>query len=145
MRTSTLQRDRSAQMLLATGLVLILSLLSMSLIAVRIASLGEPYDPAPDESIQTAREIDAVLQPMLENRSRDLRDAGTDWDTAVWQAANSSALDLQRHGDVRGTSIAVRDIGVTNTTGVFTVDLTISVTSRINWIDVPFSVDVDLT
>ena len=44
--------DDSGQMLLATGIVLMLSLLSMAWFGVSVAGLGDPYDPGTDEVLQ---------------------------------------------------------------------------------------------
>ena len=40
-----------AQMLLAAGVVLLMSLLSMAVYGVKVAGLGQPYDPASDAVI----------------------------------------------------------------------------------------------
>ena len=145
MRRGPMVSAEGGQMLLATGLVLILALMSMALLAVQIAGLGTPYDSAASDSIATAREVDWVFQPALENRSRLLRDAGVDWDTAVWSATDGTVRDVASHGQWRGMSISVTDLQVTNASGMFTVTGVLSVVSSESWLVVDLVAAVDLT
>ena len=75
--------SESAQMLLATGLVLLMSLLSMSVYGVQMAGLGDPYDPGSDSVIETQKEVVRCFQPSLENRTNLLVNAGMSWEEAV--------------------------------------------------------------
>ena len=50
------QRD-GAQMLLATGVVLLMSLLSMAIFGVKVAGLTIPHDAASDDVIVTSEEV----------------------------------------------------------------------------------------
>ena len=106
-------KDDSAQMLLMTGLILMFALLTMSLNTVRTASLGEPYDAQEDAVLDASAETLTVWQPLLENRSISLYEAGSNETEAASAAAQSVADDLMRHGEARGVEIILSDITVT--------------------------------
>ena len=108
-------KDDSAQMLLMTGLILMFALLTMSLNTVRTASLGEPYDAQEDAVLDASAEILSVWQPLMENRSIALYEAGSNETEAASAAAQSVADDLMRHGEARGVEIILSDITVTGT------------------------------
>ena len=110
-----LPRNDSAQMLLMTGLILMFALLTMSLNTVRTASLGEPYDAQEDAVLDASAETLTVWQPLLENRSMSLYEAGSNETEAASAAAQSVADDLMRHGEARGVEIILSDITVTGT------------------------------
>ena len=106
-------KDDSAQMLLMTGLILMFALLTMSLNTVRTASLGEPYDAQEDAVLDASAETLSVWQPLMENRSIVLYEAGSNETEATSAAAQSVADDLMRHGEARGVEIILSDITVT--------------------------------
>ena len=108
-------KDESAQMLLMTGLILMFALLTMSLNTVRTASLGEPYDAQEDAVLDASAETLTVWQPLLENRSMYLYEAGSNETESAMAAAQSVADDLMRHGEARGVEIILSDITVTGT------------------------------
>ncbi len=108
-------RDDSAQMLLMTGLILMFALLTMSLNTVRTASLGEPYDAQEDAVLDASAETLTVWQPLMENRSMALYEAGSNETESATAAAQSVADDLMRHGEARGVEIILSDITVTGT------------------------------
>ena len=108
-------RDDSAQMLLMTGLILMFALLTMSLNTVRTASLGEPYDAQEDAVLDASAETLTVWQPLMENRSMALYEAGSNETDSATAAAQSVADDLMRHGEARGVEIILSDITVTGT------------------------------
>ena len=110
-----LSKDDSAQMLLMTGLILMFALLTMSLNTVRTASLGEPYDAQEDAVLDASAETLTVWQPLLENRSMSLYEAGSNETESATAAAQSVADDLMRHGEARGVEIILSDITVTGT------------------------------
>ena len=86
-------KDDSAQMLLMTGLILMFALLTMSLNTVRTASLGEPYDAQEDAVLDASAETLSVWQPLMENRSIALYEAGSNETEAASAAAQSVADD----------------------------------------------------
>ena len=106
-------KDEAGQMLLMTGLILMFALLTMSLNTVRTASLGEPYDAHEDAVLDARAETLVVWQPLLENRSMVLYDAGSNETESAAAAAQSIADDLMRHGEARGVEIILSDITVT--------------------------------
>ena len=108
-------KDDSAQMLLMTGLILMFALLTMSLNTVRTASLGEPYDAQEDAVLDASAETLTVWQPLMENRSMALYEAGSNETDSATAAAQSVADDLMRHGEARGVEIILSDITVTGT------------------------------
>ncbi len=61
-------QDESAQMLLATGIVLLLALLSMAIYGVKVVGMGEPYDSSDDAVLQTATEIENVWETTIQYR-----------------------------------------------------------------------------
>jgi len=115
-------KDESGQMLLMTGLILMFALLTMSLNTVKTASLGEPYDAQEDAVLDTSDETLKVWQPLIENRSATLYEAGYNESESAQAAAQSVADDLMRHGEARGVEIILSDITVTGngTTRVIT-------------------------
>ena len=110
-----LSKDEAGQMLLMTGLILMFALLTMSLNTVRTASLGEPYDAQEDAVLDASAETLTVWQPLMENRSMALYEAGSNETESVTAAAQSVADDLMRHGEARGVEIILSDIMVTGT------------------------------
>ena len=63
---SNYHQDRDAgQMLLATGVVLLMSLLSMAIFGVKVAGLTMPHDTASDGVLVTSTEVvSAVPEPV---------------------------------------------------------------------------------
>ena len=117
-----LAKDETGQMLLMKGLILMFALLTMSLNTVKTASLGEPYDAQEDAVLDTSAETLKAWQPLMENRSATLYEAGYNESESAQAAAQSVADDLMRHGEARGVEIILSDITVTGngTTRVIT-------------------------
>ena len=63
------QKDDKAQMLLATGVVLMMSLLSMAIFAIKLAGMSVPHDVASDAVIQTSLDVEATLPGLVEARA----------------------------------------------------------------------------
>ena len=69
--------DRDAgQMLLATGVVLLLSLLSMAVFSVKVAGITQSSDPSSNGVIQTSTEVIEAIPILIENRTLSWMDAG---------------------------------------------------------------------
>ncbi len=113
--------SESAQMLLATGLVLLMSLLSMSVYGVQMAGLGDPYDLGSDSVYETSKEVERNFQPALENRSYLLRDAGMSWDASVEQSMYSVQEDLLKHGELRDVEVMLLELQYSNNSGIYTI------------------------
>ena len=122
--------DETGQMLLATGIILMLTLLSMAWYGISVAGLGEPYDTGTHDVLDVTESFSTVWQPLIENRSAALVAGGADWQEAVDSAANSTAADLMRHGEHRGVEIILTDVAVTNSSGSFTVTCEVGIADR---------------
>ena len=103
--------DNEAQMLLATGVVLLLALLSMAIYGVKVVGMGEPYDPSDDAVLQTATEVDQVWENTIQTRLTNLEGLGTDLEICS-DAAKSVQNDLVRHGEHRGVEVILVGLNV---------------------------------
>ena len=61
------------QMLLATGVVLLLSLLSMAVFSVKVAGLTSAHEPNADSVIETTKEVMEILPALSEHRTQAWR------------------------------------------------------------------------
>ena len=104
-------RNDEAQMLLATGVVLLLALLSMAIYGVKVVGMGEPYDSSDDAVLQTAAEVDHVWEVTIQSRITDLAGLGTDLEICN-DAAKSVQNDLVRHGEHRGVEVILVGLNV---------------------------------
>ena len=104
-------KDDKAQMLLATGVVLMMSLLSMAIFAIKLAGMSVPHDVASDAVIQTTQDVETVLPGLVEARAEVWFDNGVSALESVTQAMDSSHEDLLHHGEISG--IEVKLINVT--------------------------------
>ncbi|MEC9173537.1 MAG: hypothetical protein VX804_00545 [Candidatus Thermoplasmatota archaeon] len=98
-------------MLLATGVVLLLALLSMAIYGVKVVGMGEPYDSSDDAVLQTATEVDHVWEVTIQSRITDLAGLGTDLEICN-DAAKSVQNDLVRHGEHRGVEVILVGLNV---------------------------------
>ena len=105
-------RNDEAQMLLATGVVLLLALLSMAIYGVKVVGMGEPYDSSDDAVLQTAAEVDDVWEVTIQSRITNLAGLGTDFEICS-DAAKSVQNDLVRHGEHRGVEVILVGLNVT--------------------------------
>ena len=104
-------RNDDAQMLLATGVVLLLALLSMAIYGVKVVGMGEPYDSSDDAVLQTATEVNHVWEVTIQSRITDLAGLGTDFEICI-DAAKSVQNDLVRHGEHRGVEVILVGLNV---------------------------------
>ena len=118
------------QMLLAAGVVLLMSLLSMAVYGVKLAGLGQSYDPASDAVIDTSKELQFSFQPLLENRTNDLMAAGLSNESAVWTAVNWTHDDILHHGEIRGVEIKLLNPQVSVQGDVYTVTVDAGIADR---------------
>ena len=98
-------------MLLATGVVLLLALLSMAIYGVKVVGMGEPYDSSDDAVLQTATEVDNVWEITIQSRVTDLAGLGTNREICN-DAAKSVQNDLVRHGEHRGVEVILVGLNV---------------------------------
>ena len=138
--------DDQGQMLLMTGLILMFSLLTMSLTTVKTASLGEPYDGNEDAVLDTSVEVDAAWQPLLQNRTTVLFDAGYNETSASEAAAESVAADLMRHGELRpGVEIILTDITVTGEGSIRIISASVGIADSHSRLQLQLNATVNFT
>lgn len=113
MRTTALQRSQAGQMLLATGVVLLMSLLSMAIFGVKVAGLTLPHEPASDDVIVTTEEVLNVLAPLTQARTELWMDGGLEGLAAAELALDTVHDDLLHHGEIRGVEIKLTELSVT--------------------------------
>ncbi len=102
--------DRDAgQMLLATGVVLLLSLLSMAVFSVKVAGITQSSDTSSNGVIQTTSEVMDAIPVLLENRTIVWVDAGVDRLEAAQLSIDSVHDDLLHHGEIRGVEVKILD------------------------------------
>ena len=103
----------TAQMLLATGVVLLMSLLSMAIFGVKVAGLTLPHDTASDGVIITAQEVSEGLPELVEARTQLWIDGGLEPLDAAQTAMDGVHNDMLHHGEVRGIEVKMIHIEVT--------------------------------
>ncbi len=104
--------DERAQMLLATGVVLLLSLLSMAVFSVKVAGLTSAHEPNADSVIETTKEVLDVLPSLAENRTEVWISNGMERTEAADLAMSSVHDDLLHHGEIRGVEVKMLNITV---------------------------------
>ena len=112
MNHSSRVNDERAQMLLATGVVLMLSLLSMAVFSVKVAGLTSAHEPNADSVIETTKEVIDVLPSLTENRTEIWVTNGMDRIEATELAMSSVHDDLLHHGEIRGVEVKMLNITV---------------------------------
>ena len=109
--------DRDAgQMLLATGVVLLMSLLSMAIFGVKVAGLTMPHDTASDGVLVTSLEVVDAIPQLTEARTQLWINGGLEPLDAGEVAFQSVHDDMLHHGELRGIEIKLIDIQVNETT-----------------------------
>ncbi|RCH74602.1 MAG: hypothetical protein DBX05_00525 [Candidatus Poseidoniales archaeon] len=136
--------DDEAQMLLATGVVLILALLSMAIYSVKVVGMGEPYDAYDDAVLQTAEEAKDVWQTSIQYRFDDLNGTGTAEERCL-DAANSVKADLMRHGEHRGVEIILVDLNATINSDICTVVAEAGIADRNGRLLIDLHAEIDLS
>ena len=121
--------DDRGQMLLATGVVLLLSLLSMAVFSVKVAGLTSAHEPNADSVIETTKEVVEILPSLAENRTEIWISSGMERIDAAELAMSSIHDDLLHHGEIRGVEVKMQEIVVTvidGTTMEISLDLGIT-------------------
>ena len=113
MQRRDLQANTGGQMLLATGVVLLMSLLSMAIFGVKVAGLTLPHEPASDDVLVATEEVLDQLQPLTQARTDLWMDGGLDGLEAAELAVASVHDDLLHHGELRGVEIKITGMTVT--------------------------------
>ena len=107
------QKDDKAQMLLATGVVLMMSLLSMAIFSIKLAGMSVPHDVASDAVIQTSQDVESVLPGLVEARAEVWYENGVSALESVTQAMDSSHEDLLHHGEISGIEVKLINVSIT--------------------------------
>lgn len=145
MQSTELERGQAAQMLLATGVVLLMSLLSMAIFGVKVAGLTLPHEPASDDVLVATEEVLDQLQPLTQARTELWLEGGMDDVDAVNLALSSVHDDLLHHGEIRGVEIKITQLLATvvdETTVAVTGELGVSDGAAILSFDVDFTLSV---
>ena len=110
MKYSQQVSDDRGQMLLATGVVLLLSLLSMAVFSVKVAGLTSAHEPNADSVIETTKEVVEILPSLAENRTEIWISSGMERVDAAELAMSSIHDDLLHHGEIRGVEVKMQEI-----------------------------------
>ena len=145
MRSNEAQRDERAQMLLATGMVLLLSLMSMAIFSIKVAGMSMPHEPASDGALVTTAQVTDAL-PLVHARAEVWMDeGGLSAEDAVVLALDSVTRDLLHHGEVRGVEAKLMNAVVTvnnDAPNVVHVEASLGVSDTDVRIEVPVAFDV---
>ena len=113
MRSTKLQESSAGQMLLATGVVLLMSLLSMAIFGVKVAGLTLPHEAASDDVIDTTQQVLQTIQPLTQARMELWMDGGLEPLEAAELGFETVHDDLLHHGELRGVEIKLTNMAVT--------------------------------
>ncbi|MCH1422050.1 MAG: hypothetical protein L7U62_00970 [Candidatus Poseidoniaceae archaeon] len=136
--------DRDAgQMLLAAGVVLLMSLLSMAIFGVKVAGLTMPHDTASDGVLVTSIEVEDAVPELTQARTLLWIEGGLEPLEAGEIAFQSVHDDVLYHGELRGIEIKLIDMQVNETSAttlLFEAELGISDGSAMLTMPVSFEV-----
>lgn len=148
MRHSEQQSDERGQMLLATGMVLLLSLMSMAIFSIKVAGMAMPHEPASDGALRTTAQVNEVLPGLVTARAEMWMEAGDiEEEEAVRLAMESAVRDMLHHGEVRGVEVKLMEATVTpdlTTAGLIDVTVDLGVSDTDVRIEIPLAFTVDL-
>lgn len=148
MRHGERQSDDRGQMLLATGMVLLLSLMSMAIFSIKVAGMAMPHEPASDGALRTTAQVDEVLPGLVTARAEMWMEAGDiEEEEAVRLAMESAVRDMLHHGEVRGVEVKLMEATVTpdaTTAGLIDVTVDLGVSDTDVRIEIPLAFTVDL-
>ena len=110
MQTTKLRESQAGQMLLATGVVLLMSLLSMAIFGVKVAGLTLPHEAASDDVIDTTNQVLENIQPLTQARMDLWVDGGLEPMEAAELGFDTVHDDLLHHGELRGVEIKLTNM-----------------------------------
>ena len=113
MRVTKIQESNAGQMLLATGVVLLMSLLSMAIFGVKVAGLTLPHEAASDDVIDTTQQVLETIQPLTQARMELWMDGGLEPLEAAELGFETVHDDFLHHGELRGVEIKLTNMAVT--------------------------------
>ena len=117
MRATQLKDANAGQMLLATGVVLLMSLLSMAIFGVKVAGLTLPHEAASDDVIDTTDQVLETIQPLTQARMELWMDGGLEPLEAAELGFETVHDDLLHHGELRGVEIKLTNMAVSELDG----------------------------
>ena len=136
--------DETGQMLLATGVVLMMSLLSMAIFGVKMAGISMPYDTAGGDSIQASNDIADNLPTLTEARAQLWYDSGMSEFDAVNRSIHSLHDDVLHHGEIRGVELKLLNITVEQLTDSISVSTELGSADRNSMLTRTISFELDL-
>jgi len=139
------KKEEQGQMLLATGVVLMMSLLSMAIFGVKMAGISMPHDTAGDDSIQASVDIAENLPSLTESRAQIWYDSGLSEFESVEKSIHSLHDDVLHHGEIRGVELKLLNITVVENDGVILVSAELGAADRNSMLtrDISFEIDLD--
>lgn len=145
MQSTSLRESQAGQMLLATGVVLLMSLLSMAIFGVKVAGLTLPHEAASDDVIDTTNQVLESIQPLAQARMDLWIEGGLEPMQAAELGFDTVHDDLLHHGELRGVEIKLTNMVVTevdSTTIAVSAELGVSDGEAMLNYDVSFTLDV---
>ena len=136
--------DDKGQMLLATGVVLMMSLLSMAIFGVKMAGISMPYDTAGDDTIQASADIADSLPALTEARAQVWYNSGLSEVESVQKSIESLHDDVLHHGEIRGVELKLLNITVIESDGVISVSSELGAADRNSMLNRIISFEIDL-
>ena len=136
--------DDRGQMLLATGVVLMMSLLSMAIFGVKMAGISMPYDTAGDDTIQASADIANSLPALTEARAQVWYNSGLSEVESVEKSIESLHDDVLHHGEIRGVELKLLNITVIESDGVVSVSSELGAADRNSMLTRIISFEIDL-
>ena len=127
MRNAGISKDEFGQMLLATGIVLLMSLLSMAIFSVKLAGMSMPYEPNSTGVLDVADEVLDTIEPVTQARFDMWVEQGLDSEEAAQLALDSVNNDLLHHGELRGIEVKLINVEFNQTNNGISVNLNIGV------------------
>ena len=127
MKNTGISKDEFGQMLLATGIVLLMSLLSMAIFSVKLAGMSMPYEPNSTGVLDVADEVLDTIEPVTQARYDMWMEQGLDNEEAAQLALDSVNNDLLHHGELRGIEVKLINVEFNQTSNGISVDLNIGV------------------
>jgi len=145
MQSTELRESQAGQMLLATGVVLLMSLLSMAIFGVKVAGLTLPHEAASDDVIDTTNQVLESIQPLTQARMDLWVDGGLEPMEAAELGFETVHDDLLHHGELRGVEIKLTNMVLTEvdaSTIAVAAELGVSDGEAMLNYDVNFTLDV---
>ena len=142
MRNSS--KNDEGQMLLATGVVLMMSLLSMAIFGVKMAGISMPYDTAGDDTIQASADVALYLPSLTEDRAELWYSEGVSEFESVNKSINSLHDDILHHGEIRGVELKLLNITLSESDGIISVSTELGAADRNSMLTQIISFEIDL-